>query len=140
MPAGWTGRTQSTTSVQAGWSLTLKDGSVITICAVCQDIANDHESLKLERTVKLVAFVRTNLCKDCGEEFDEEQECPATGDVHRRKWMIRSIKAAACPKCAGRSEYRVEVDDLIIEDGKPVIQTRILRAWEIALRRKRLID
>lgn len=132
-------RAKRVESIAAQWSITTKAG-VITICGVCSSIANEHEERRREHEVRLTSYIRTRLCKDCGDIYRSGEICPKTLQEHRRRWLIRSIKVAACKECAGLAEYEVDPDDLTpMGDGRCIRQAGILDIWKLNLKERGLL-
>ena len=143
VPTAALNRVRTTLSAHSGWSLTLRDG-VITICGVCWELAATHTGTgERDHTCKLTAFIRTKLCKHCGDAYEQNVACGVRGFglPHERKWLVRSAKVPACSSCATKAEYEVEAQVLtdIMESkaaGRPPEPVRI---WRHALQEKGLL-
>lgn len=135
---GWTGRVQSTTSIQALWSIPTEVG-VLVICGVCSGIASEGEMRSVEHSSKLISRMRTHICKHCGQRLMSRIEwdypCPVREHPlpHQRRWLIKAMKVAACRECAGMAEHEVESWEL---DGRI---ERILGVWKLQLAERGLL-
>ena len=95
-------------------------------------------TITLERAETTVVFknVPAQVCENCGEAYVEEEECPATGLGHERKYLVRAMRAPACPKCAEQAPdngYRVDMDELNMLPGLA------LNKWKLELKSRGLI-
>lgn len=135
-------RVRGTLSPHSGWSITHRDG-VITVCGVCWKLATDHEHLLRDHTAKLTAFIRTNICKHCGDAYKPKVACPLRnfGLPHERRWLVRSTKVPACGKCSGKAEYEVEPEVLqdIMDSRKAGRPPEPVRIWRHALEERGLL-
>src|SRR3990167_4582269 len=79
------------------WTIGSEDG-LLTICGVCHGIASDYTTRDRIGTKHLVAYVRTNRCKYCGEGLPQDYErnepfpCDspkAPEGICKRMWLAR---------------------------------------------------
>lgn len=128
-------------SVASEWTIATVEGPIV-ICGVCKAVAVNftEPGRHQEYVVRLVSYIRTNRCKDCGDTYIKDEVCPQTLNEHRRKWLVRAMKVAACRECAGQSEYEVDADDLTrMPDGRTIRQAGILDIWRMDLKERGLL-
>lgn len=122
------------TSYQAEASITCKLG-VITVCGVCGNLANDHTSFANgEYTAKLLAFLRTNICKHCFGPYLEDSPCELSPTSKcQRLYHPRMKKVASCLACNLLGTHTVSMD---VFKQSPQLQVRV---WQGILRQRGLL-